>query len=387
MTANAAGRWRRRYVFVVLSVVHAAVLLGVVEFGARLLFAARGQLAPPSVAPEVLAAYPGREEGEVRRLLEETWRRSWRYEPWVGFREAPRRGSFVNISERGFRFGATDGDGERDLSAGGADAVDVYFFGGSTTFGYGVADGETIPSRLEARVEGVRVFNFGRGYYYSAQELALFADLLRGGAVPEVAIFLDGLNEGQSAPFYSGEMRQLFAAFNDAPSRLAGLGLASTWRRSALHRLAEGVARRLGLGPSPSPAATSDGASPADVERSYRAARRQIEALAAEYGVRVYFFIQPVPGYRNAFGDHPLMRYGHSPATAARMELLEATADGRTRFSLAAALDGYGGTAFVDSFHYSPPVNDLLAGAIADRVLAAERARGDGDGDRAAGER
>ncbi|MEO1085999.1 MAG: hypothetical protein AAFY88_17305, partial [Acidobacteriota bacterium] len=344
----------------------------------RELLTRREEKLPPELEhPEILAAYPGKDESAVRGLLEETWRRPWRYEPWVGFREAPRRGSFVNISAQGFRLG--DRSQERDLFA---DGVDVYFFGGSTTFGYGVEDGETIPARLEARVEGVRVFNFGRGYYYSAQELALFADLLRRGAVPEVAIFLDGLNEGQSAPFYSSEMRQLFAAYNDAPSRLAGLGLASMWRRSALARLTGGAARRLGLARSPSSSPSSlssEGASPEEVQRTYLASRRQIEAVAAAYGVRVYFFIQPVPGYRNAFGDHPLMRYEHSPATAARMRRLEETADGRTRFSLAGLLDGYEGRAFVDSFHYAPSVNDLVAEAIASRVLEAQRAAADAD--------
>src|SRR6185436_5392660 len=40
-----------------------------------------------------------------------------------------------------------------------------------------------------------RVYNFGRGAYYSSQERALFEKLLVGGTVPDGAIFLDGLND------------------------------------------------------------------------------------------------------------------------------------------------------------------------------------------------
>ena len=364
-----SARWRG-YVFLVLTVVHALILLALLELGAQALLAARDAWMPAALDEQVRSAYPGSGDAAIRQLLDETWQRPWRYEPWVGFREAPRRGDFVNISENGGRFGKLMH--ERDPFEPADGLLDLFVFGGSTTFGYGVHDAETFPARLESYLEQVRVFNFGRGYYYSAQELALFQDLLRRGARPDVAIFVDGLNEGQPAPFYSAEMSRLFAAYNESPTRLTALGLGAVWQRSALRRLSASVLRRLGIAPSTADSALLEGehATPGEVRDAYLAARRQIEAVARAHGVTVFFFIQPVPGYRNELAHHPWMRHENSPATAARMRLLDETVDGITSFSLAGLLDGFVGQAFVDSFHYSPAVNDLLAQEIARHLRA-----------------
>src|SRR5262249_16264640 len=76
----------------------------------------------------------------------------------------------------------------------------VFVFGGSTTFGYGVPDDETIPAYLQqalrARgINDVALFNFGVGNYYSTQERIAFLRLLTDGRSPEIAIFIDGINE------------------------------------------------------------------------------------------------------------------------------------------------------------------------------------------------
>ena len=51
----------------------------------------------------------------------------------------------------------------------------MFVFGGSTTFGYGVPDEQTIASHLQEvlshqTAREVRVYNFGRGMYRSSQE-------------------------------------------------------------------------------------------------------------------------------------------------------------------------------------------------------------------------
>ena len=74
-------------------------------------------------------------------------------------------------------------------------------FGGSTAFGIGVPDDQTVASHLQTQLgtardgREVRVYNFGRGAYYSSQERALFERLIVAGYVPNLAIFLDGLND------------------------------------------------------------------------------------------------------------------------------------------------------------------------------------------------
>lgn len=78
----------------------------------------------------------------------------------------------------------------------------IWVFGGSTLFGYGVSDNDTIPSKLskilkEKSGNNWCVKNFGRGYYYSEQELGLFVKLLSSNysKLPSKVIFIDGLND------------------------------------------------------------------------------------------------------------------------------------------------------------------------------------------------
>ena len=142
----------------------------------------------------------------------ENWTRSYLYEPFTQFKERPNRGDYVNVDENGFRFSADQASWPPDPKK-----VNVFVFGGSTTFGYGVADLETVPSRLQEElrekfVTPVSVYNFGRGYYYSTQERVLFEKLLLSGYVPNVAIFIDGLNDFYQdidEPLFTSRLRDI----------------------------------------------------------------------------------------------------------------------------------------------------------------------------------
>src|SRR5262249_53760858 len=50
-------------------------------------------------------------------------------------------------------------------------------------------------NRARAAGKPVRVYNFGRGSYFSTQERILFQQLLLAKAIPNSAIFLDGVND------------------------------------------------------------------------------------------------------------------------------------------------------------------------------------------------
>jgi len=79
-----------------------------------------------------------------------------------------------------------------------ADAV--FVFGGSTTYGIGVADHETIPAQLAKRL-GAPVYNFAVPNYVAVQERIRLEQLLIDGHAPRVAIFIDGFDEFVG-PFY-----------------------------------------------------------------------------------------------------------------------------------------------------------------------------------------
>ncbi len=153
------------------------------------------------------AAYAGMTAAEVNDLLDWTWRRpGFVYEQQTSFHEAPRSSRFVNVSAQGIRL--TTG-AESDLSK--ADlARTVLLFGGSTMFGYGVSDRQTIAAHLQARLPQYNFVNLGRAYYYSAQENIFLLRLLQSGHKIRYAAFLDGLNERCDFVVYQPQLEQMF---------------------------------------------------------------------------------------------------------------------------------------------------------------------------------
>ena len=80
------------------------------------------------------------------------------------------------------------------------DRTNIFFFGGSTTLGYGVLFDQTIPSYIQEMFDSkeksnVSVYNFGESSYASIHELLLFRDVLSNGFIPKMAIFIHGLND------------------------------------------------------------------------------------------------------------------------------------------------------------------------------------------------
>lgn len=144
----------------------------------------------------VLEVYRGFKKTEIDQILEESRHRPLVFEPFTLFKEQPYRGTFVTISESGFRHVKNQAPWPLDRHN-----LNIFVFGGSTAFGYGVRDEDTIPSHLQeylSQIEPrrqVAVYNFGRGYYFSTNERNLFENMLTKGFVPSVVVFIDGLND------------------------------------------------------------------------------------------------------------------------------------------------------------------------------------------------
>lgn len=114
------------------------------------------------------------------------------YAPFIGPREAPVHGRFVNAAD-GIR------SSYEPPGADGDDAVDVWFFGGSTMWGEGQRDRHTIPSEVARLAEGqgvtLRVANYGVRGYTAFQEFLVFEQELARRDPPDLAVFYHGLNE------------------------------------------------------------------------------------------------------------------------------------------------------------------------------------------------
>ncbi len=190
----------------------------------------------------LLEVYPGMSASEIDDLLAETWSRPHIYQPFTQFRERTFAGRYVNVSAEGYRVSREQGPWPPA-----EDSLNVFLFGGSTTFGYGVNDDQTIASYLQPFLaEGlnrdVRVYNFGQGHYYSTQERIQFTELLASGAVPDVALFIDGLYD-----FYFAFDEPLFTErFRNFASGDRCAECSRTFRaETSIGRLANGLSRRI----------------------------------------------------------------------------------------------------------------------------------------------
>ena len=154
----------------------------------------------------------------ISNLIEKKDAEQYAYEPWLMFRLADYQSDKINI--RGFERKSVPDAFFKD---GSSDTIDIYFFGGSTMFGYHLSDNETIPSKFvracmnENLSKSIRVKNFGIPHYYSKQELMLLTSLLFKGDRPDIVVFFDGINDFYPArmlyydrPFFSYALQQSF---------------------------------------------------------------------------------------------------------------------------------------------------------------------------------
>jgi hypothetical protein len=322
--------------------------------------------------------YPDLDADDAGALARETIPR-FRYEPYTDIRERPLAGRFVNIDEAGFRRTREQGPWPPE-----AKSYNLFLFGGSTTFGYGLNDEETIASFLQPMlppVDGrpVRVYNFGRCGYYSTQERILFELLMSGGYVPDAAVFIDGLNEfgaPDDRPFVADSLEPALA---DQPLALAELVDLFPITTTVRH-----IGRVL------------RGAKPPDVyENPARADRvivrwirsmRLLEGMGDALGISAVFVWQPIAAYEFPAGTsspwHSTGVNGWAGYAYPRMRARLATSPLGPRLLWCAdvARDAPG-TFYIDAVHYGPPLAERVARCIADGLKerdllqAAARAR------------
>jgi len=244
-------------------------------------------------------------DNELRDLLFENWSRPYEYESFTEFKERPFKGKYVNISEYGFRAVKNQGPWPPDKKN-----FNIFLFGGSTSFGYGVADSETTASYLEdfiSKDKKIYVYNFGRGSYCSSQELILYENLIKSGNVPNMALFIDGLNDfgvGYQGHQLASAFRQYMEA--DSPGIIFQL----------THVLAElpvgGLVTRLQTKFSHAKDERTDLEKQYNdlplldfVIHRYLENKKMIEAVSAYYGVKPIFVWQPVPTYHYNLKHYP----------------------------------------------------------------------------------
>lgn len=157
--------------------------------------------------------YPDIDRDRRGQMLLECWNRPFVYGDFTHFKERPWNGKYVNVTDDGYRKSVDQGPWPPS-----SENLNVFVFGGSTTFGYGQPDELTLPSFLQQALAAhtkrkVSVYNFGVGWYFSTQERICFEKLLMQGHVPQIAFFIDGINDSSqmnNRPAFSREMAGAF---------------------------------------------------------------------------------------------------------------------------------------------------------------------------------
>jgi lysophospholipase L1-like esterase len=224
-----------------------------------------------------------------------------RYAGFLGWRRADFAGEFIHVEDGIRRSYMPGADGERGMN-GEKHGIEVFFFGGSTTWGIGNRDLHTIPSAFARVAEEagipVRVTNFGESGYVSWQEVLKLSELCALGDVPDLAVFYDGVNDifvqiqtptASPLPQNFHALRERFESANSLRRALL--------RYSAVHiALKHIAARRGGSGSRPMEIADLPGELPDLADNAatiYNASAEHARRIAAAYGFEVATFWQP----------------------------------------------------------------------------------------------
>ena len=285
---------------------------------------------------------------DVDDLLRTTATLRYRHDPHSGFVEAAITSRFVNVDDRGVRSNGGAPAGLNDA---------IWFFGGSTTFGFGVGDSETIPAHLERRLHHP-VINFGVRGHATATENRRLASLLRAGHRPRRVLFLDGINEACEPDQIEDDLSALVSQAQE--------GFVLQWTRPVRQ-----VAKRLRAKLAGPPAMdlppltcvqTGRHNSLRDIHARAMLERR---ALCDVYAVVCATFVQPFAGVHGRHDDRDFMAGPDARALRALFGHLEPSWREAGATFVTGALDGFDKHAFVDWEHYSTEANARIAEAIA----------------------
>src|SRR5262245_16298072 len=147
----------------------------------------RGVQPPVLGKPARMAALPNYAGVDwARTHFDEFSALSSRYFSYIGWRREPFQGRTITLTGP-YSQRATVGTAHPGKPS-------AYFFGGSTMWGTGADDANTIPS-LVTQLGGYRSENFGESAYTAHQSLVLLIQLLQDGHRPGIVVFYDGVND------------------------------------------------------------------------------------------------------------------------------------------------------------------------------------------------
>ncbi|MBZ0283067.1 MAG: hypothetical protein K8L97_20180 [Anaerolineae bacterium] len=299
----------------------------------------------------------------------------WQVHPWTGLTMRPFVGKYLNIGRDGERFVPPPSPDHAGLKP-----LMIWAFGGSTQFGWGVADAYSVPALLQTALQErlpdrqVQVINFAVPIYNSSQELALFAASLRQ-MKPHIAVFMDGVNDVWYTMYANTQTALVDPLAGVWENYTASITSAVDTPWVTINpsfpplRLAQQMGLNLSQIKSPSDFPvqyamqgiyTQNETEQLDYAvQSYNANRAMGTAIGNAMGVSTYYLLQP-------YADTKFYPGFMEGALAAGDENLYDVSD---TFELADYSDHI---LLIDDFHYSDYASEILAGRIADIIMQRE---------------
>ena len=376
------------------------ILIIAFELGLRLFFRVRDLSLLPAFSDPRLVSEGYGNAPWVGESFDEQGRIEPDWHSYVYFRQKPFHGKYLNIDENGVRATWKAPPTADDASK---QSLRILMFGGSTMWGCGAHDDETIPSCLarELSSRGIKpeITNLGEIAYVSSQELIALTRVLQSGVRPDVVIFYDGVNETTAAfldrqagiPSNEGNRRVEFNV-RRKPGRLLGMFFAALINDSASLRLAKSVRRRLsGLVAAPAPPIAlpplSDSGQTQLVEDTvhwYAENVKVVEMLGREYGFEPLFYWQPVlftKPNRGSFENEE--RYKYSWLESIVFEVYQRIArepglnSDKRWHNISGIFGDSSAVLYTDFCHTTECGNAIIAKAMVDDVVAVAHPHGD----------
>lgn len=230
------------------------------------------------------------------------------------FREQPFKGHTVTVDPAGFRWIQDQASWPPDENS-----YNIFVFGGSTTFGYGEVTNHTIPSFLQQDLKRkgykTAVYNFGHSGFIALQEKWELERLVRDGFVPDMAVFIDGLNDLRK---WDGQPRGIAGT----ACRPDDSDPAERWRKMLICRHDEwcwpvqrlvthlNAANKKTWNPPDNPRSSppaNDAATNEAIISRWLENKKTIEEIAVAHDMETLFVLQPIPGYAHDLANHIFM--------------------------------------------------------------------------------
>lgn len=306
-------------------------------------------------------------------LQNETWRKDYkfRYEPFIGHTEIDKKGKFVNFSF----------DEGRKVNRPKTCNKNLYFYGGSTAFGYGVTDNQTIAEYLQKSLpEDHCVFNHGRGFFYSLQENHLFFSHIETKKEINYAIFLDGINEVCGGHFATRNLKQNFSSLSEKPYLLWKKSLRTFIYSLPIYQLSlkfgskdwlknDSTKEFLNINGCEFDGYETERSSELTLDSLFKKRIDARVAICDKFNVICHTFLQPMPG---TSGKHSnlLILENQLNYLKKKYSILSKIKD--NVFDLQYVLKNDQKLSYVDAIHYSPESSKIIAKEIKKVIFQSE---------------